>query len=162
MKLYEIHEQMRLKVDEAFYEAEENEGVISEELSSQLDSIEMAMHDKIVNVGCFIKGLKAESKAIKDEASVLTARSRAIENKSEWLKEYLKSFVKEGEKITDPKLVISWRKSVKTIVSDVSLLDEKYLKVVTSPVLTDIKKDIQSGIVVEGASLQKSLNMQIK
>lgn len=73
-----------------------------EELSLERDS-------KIENMACWVVNMTAEAKAIREQEKVLADRRKALENKSERLKDYLGKIL-GGEKFKTAKVAVSYRK----------------------------------------------------
>lgn len=84
MKLYELAVQFRELQDML-----EDENVDVEVIQNTLEGIEFEFTEKVENIAKLIKGLEAEEKAIKEEEERLSKRRKALENKREWLKQYL-------------------------------------------------------------------------
>ena len=74
-----------------------------EELSLERDS-------KIENMACWVVNMTAEAKAIREQEKVLADRRKALENKSERLKDYLDKIL-GGEKFKTAKVAVSYRKT---------------------------------------------------
>jgi hypothetical protein len=154
MTLYELTEKMR------GFEFDVNEdGEITN--IEELDTLQMERDEKIENVALYIKNLKAEAEAIGEEAKRLTERKRVAENKAKRLTTYLQDCL-HGEKFKTPKVAISYRKSIQTVVTDIEALPRMFVKVKEEPDKTGIKKAINSGIKVEGAHLEETVSMQLK
>ena len=83
MNLYEIENEILNCVD-----METGEIVDIE----KLESLQMERDQKIENIGCWIKNLLADAKALKEEKDNLAARQKAAENKVASLKTFRKSF----------------------------------------------------------------------
>jgi len=161
--LYEISEDLLKAMQEAETEAQENDGEISEILNAKLDALEVEKELKIGNVCRFYKSLLAEADMVKAEAKKLSERASATENKAKSLKWYLSNVIKEGEKFADEHTKISWRKSTSLKAEeDVTFYPEKYHKCVISLDKVNMKKDIKSGIQIEGAVVIEKQNIQIK
>lgn len=130
----------------------------------RLESLEMARNEKISNIACWIKELKAEAEAIKAEKQNLEKRQKAAENKAEQLKNYLKMAL-NGEKYKDARVSISYRKSESVeIAEDINIdsLPDEFVKIVKSPVLTAIKDAIKSGQDIEGCKIIEKESIQIR
>ena len=129
-----------------------------------LDALLMEKDEKVINIACFIKNLKAESSAIADEIKNMQARKKRNENTIDWLEGYLSQSL-NGEKFSSPKVAISYRKStsVQCDLEDVSSLPERFLRF-TAPSLdkTAVKEAIKNGETVEGCSLVEKVSMVIK
>src|SRR5699024_1438734 len=70
-----------------------------EGLQDTLESIELAIEDKLENIGKVIRNLEAEAKAFKEEEQRLADRRRSIENNIKHLKQYAEnSMIVTGDK----------------------------------------------------------------
>lgn len=152
MNLYEIDEHILNCVDLDTGE------VINEEM---LDQLAMERDRKLENIACWIKNLKAEISAFKEEEKNLKTRREFLENKQERLSSYLQKYL-NGSKFETTKCKISYRKSEKVEVSDLDSIPEKYLKVTVEPKKSDIKQALKNGEVIEGATLVQTNSMTIK
>lgn len=132
----------------------------------KLESLEMAREQKIENIACWIKDLKAEAKALKAEKQNIEKRQKADENKAEQLENYL-IHILDGAKFKTTKCSVSYRKSVSTAVDMEELLKysgkDVYLKKQEpEPNKTVIKEALEQGINVPGCSLVENNSIQIK
>ena len=155
MTLYELAHEMAafdLKVDEETGEVTNMD---------ELEALQMEHDAKVENIGLWIKNLRAESEAIKEEAKKLTARAKVAENKAERLKDYLTECL-AGEKFSTPRLNISYRKSQAVNITDTLALPERFKVVDVKPDKTAIKNAIKAGEVVTGAELEERTSTIIK
>lgn len=127
-----------------------------------LDDLQLARDEKVENIACLIKNLRAEAKALKDEAAAFTKRAKTCENKAERLFNYLAEEL-DGEPFKSTKTAISFRESETTEILDIKQIPMEYLKF-SDPTADKmaIKKAIKSGQEVPGAALVLHNNMQIK
>ena len=88
MNLFEIDNEIMNCIDE------ETGEVIDIE---KLDDLQMQREEKIENICLWIKNLKAEAEALKEEKDNFAKRQKAAENKAESLKQYIESYL-NGEK----------------------------------------------------------------
>ena len=161
LKLYEINQEIEKCMDL-------NTGEIVDEL--MLDKLEMAKPVKVQNIGLIIKSFAATSAAIKDEISKLAQRKKTVDNKVEWLKNYLEENITEDEKFEFANLVIKFSKSKAIVTNEfynVESLHASYpdmVKEVTSYVLDkkEAKKLIESGTNITGIEIEERRNLQIK
>lgn len=153
MTLYEIEQQITECVDL------ETGEVINIE---KLDALEMAREEKIENICLYIKNLKAEAKAIKEEKDNLSERQKVAENKVKSLTTYITSYL-NGEKFKTAKVNVSYRKSESVEILDIEQIPEDYLKY-SEPTADKmlIKQSLKKGINVPGVELVESNNIQIK
>ena len=113
---------------------------------------------------------KAESVAfigsLKTEESSLAERRKSAERKVDNMKKYLASCLDAAgrEKVETAKVRVSFRKSVAVSIDDEGALPADYIveTVSTKPDKTAIKKAIQAGQEITGASLVENRNIQIK
>ena len=76
----------------------------------KLEDLQLERKEKIESVACWYKNLISDAKAIKEEREVLEQRQRALENKAKSIKDWL-SYKLAGEKLTTPRVAISFRRS---------------------------------------------------
>ena len=155
MTLYEINQAILDTVDQ------ETGEIID---LDRLNALEMERDQKISNVACWIKDLKAEAEAIKAEKQALEKRQKAAENTAESLKQWLQ-FALNGEKFKDARCSISYRRSERVVFEDGFLLNslpEQFKKVTIEPKKTEIKDYLKTGATLEGVELVESSNIQIR
>lgn len=128
----------------------------------RLGQLQLAREDKVEGIALWIKNLLSDADAIKSEEEKLAQRRKANENKVKNLKEYLSKFL-NGQKFKTPKVSISYRKSESVEVTDLSKLDDDYLKFAEPTVdKTKVKKALKAGTVLQGVSLVENQNIQIR
>ena len=158
MTIYEINQAIMNCVD-----LETGEIIDTE----QLDKLQMERDTKIEGVACWIKDLKAEAEALKNEKQALAERQRVAENKAESLKKWL-AYALQGEKFKTPKCAISFRKSEAVEVTDEGLNnlmkehDELLTYKAPEPNKTAIKQALKDGLSVEGVQLVQNISTIIK
>lgn len=128
----------------------------------RLGQLQLAREDKVEGIALWIKNLLSDADAIKSEEEKLAQRRKANENKAKNLKEYLSKFL-NGQKFKTPKVSISYRKSESVEVTDISKLDDDYLKFAEPTVdKAKVKKALKAGTVLQGVSLVENQNIQIR
>lgn len=156
MTLYEIDSEILNCIDP-------ETGEIVDE--SRLDELQMERGRKIENICCWIKNLKAEAAAIKEEENWFTKRRKSAENKAERLTKYIEG-VLNGETFRTSKTVVSYRKSEAVVVDDFKELlcySDDYLTFKDpEPNKTKIKSAIKAGVVIPGCHLEERHNISIK
>ena len=163
--LYEIDTDLRIAMEQAELQAEQQEGEISDFLAHQLDALEGERELKIGNICRFIKSLKAEAEMVKAEEKNLAERKRVCENKANYLKNYLSSFMNEGEKFSDSNSKVSWRKSTSVEIAENFSFDqapENWLRITTAWDKTVIKDAIKEGYGNSCVKIVEKQNIQIK
>ena len=88
--------------------------------TEKLNDLQMERDAKIENVALWIKELKAEAEAIKNEEQALAERQRVAENKAESLKNWL-AYALNGEKFKTSKCSVSYRNSESVEVTEEGL-----------------------------------------
>lgn len=153
MNLYEIENEILNCVD-----METGEIVDIE----KLESLQMERDQKIENIGCWIKNLLADAKALKEEKDNLAIRQKSAENKAASLKAYLSNYL-NGEKFKTAKVAISYRKSDSVDIAEGAVIPEEYLKYSDpTPDKIGLKAALKAGEEFPGISIVTSSNIQIK
>ena len=156
MNLYDIEYEITNCVDS------ETGEIIDEK---RLDALQMARQKKIENILLWIKNLKSEAGAIREEEKKLADRRQSDEKKAESLTQYVQN-VLNGEKFKTSRVVVSYRKSEAVIVDDLQLMQEtcdEYLKYKDpEPDKAKIKAALKDGITVPGCHLEERQNITIK
>ena len=159
MTLYEIDEAIRDLIENA---VDPETGEIAEDLSLQLEDLHMAREQKLENIACYIKDLKAEAEAIRAEERNLAARRRTAENKAARLTDYL-SWALAGEKFKSARCAVSFRKSMAVQVNTLMDIPEEYLRFKDpEPDKAKIKDALKEGLDVPGATLVENVSVIIK
>ena len=153
MTIYEIDQAIMNCVD-----AETGEIIDTE----QLDRLQMERDAKLENVACWIKDLKAEAEALKNEKQALAERQKVAENKMESLKKYL-AYALDGKAFKSIRASVSFRKSQAVEITDIYKLDENYLRYKEPEAdKTAIKEALKAGKTVAGATLVENTSVIIK
>ena len=158
MRLYDIDQAILKCID-----VETGEVIDAE----QLDKLQMERDEKIENVACWIKDLKAEAEALKNEKQALAERQRVAENKAESLKNWL-AYALNGEKFKTAKCSISYRNSESVEVTEEGLeaLMREHEDLLTyetpEPNKKAIKDAIKDGLSVAGVQLVQNVSTIIK
>lgn len=159
MTLYEIDREMALALSESI-DLETGE-ILDEEMAERFEQLSLDRDDKIENICCFIKNLRAEAEALKAEKMAFAARQKSAENKAESLTKYLSSIL-NGEKFDSVKAKVSWRKSEAVQIDDISALPAEYVSYTPAADKAEIKKALKAGKEIAGATLVTNQNMVIK
>lgn len=158
MNLYDINKELEIAF-ESCVDPETGE-VVGD--TSVLDELAMARDAKIENLALYIKNLKADAKALKEEEGRLKKRRETCENRLKWLTKYLSDNL-HGEKFKTARAAISFREVESIEVTDVWELPEDLRRYKDpEPDKALIKAAIKAGQQVKGAELVKKLSMTIK
>lgn len=134
-----------------------------------LESLSGDLEVKATNVAMFIRNLEASADAIKAAEKQMADRRKAIEAKTERMKEYLlENMVRTGiTKIECPYFKIAVRDNPDSLVVDPdAVVPSEYFNQppLPDPVLDKVrlKKDLQLGVVVDGCKLERKKRIEIK
>lgn len=152
MKLYEIADKYKL----AFEDLESQEDLSQEIITDSLAVIKDEFDGKGMVTGNFLKNLKAQSNAIKEEEKSLTERRKALDNKVKSLKDYLLTNMMAANitRITSPTIDIKVARSPVSVEVDESVeFPEECYKITKEISKTAIKEYIATNGFLEGARL---------
>ena len=137
----------------------------------KLDALQMERERKLEGVALWVKDLKAEAAAVKEEADKLTARKKALDNKIESIKTWLLGAL-DGEKLKTPRCNVYQTHSQRVNIPDepklISFLQtlnepEKFLRFKDPELRKDeIKKALKDGTIIPGAELEETESVVIK
>ena len=138
--------------------------------TEKLTGLQMERDRKLEGVALWIKDMRAEAAAVKEEADKLTARKKALDNKIDGLKNWL-LFALDGEKLKTPRCSVYQTHSQKVTVEDegklinmfVTLKDDRFIKYHEPELRRDeIKKALKDGRLIPGAYLEETESVVIK
>ena len=139
--------------------------------TEKLDALQMERDRKLEGVALWIKDMKAEAAAVKEEADKLTARRKALENRMDGLKAWLLMAL-DGEKLKTPRCNVYQTHNQRVAVADeaklISFLQtleepEKFLRFKDPELKKDeIKKALKDGTIIPGAELEETESVVIK
>lgn len=151
--LYEINQDILACIDMETGEIVEPE---------KLEQLQMDRTEKIRNIACYIKNLRADAKAYDEEAKVFAERKQRALRRADGLAEYLNGQL-AGEKVKGKEFSISYRKSEPLeIDDDADIPDEFLVAQAPKPDKTAIKKALRCGAVMHGVRIVEKRNIQIK
>ena len=137
----------------------------------KLDALQMERELKLEGVALWVKDLKAEMTAVKEEADKLTARKKVLENKIDGLKTWL-LYALNGEKLKTPRCNVYQTHSQKVVIDDekamVDMLmsspsGEKFLRMKEPEIDKNALKDsLKQGYEFEFAHLEDTESLVIK
>lgn len=164
ISLYQIANEHRSMVDRLM-DSQTDAAAIADTIEAESYPLEI----KAQNVAYAIKNLEATASAIKAAESEMSSRRKAIEKRSENIKEYLKTCMEIAglTKIECPHFSLS----IKSNPSSVDIFEEKlipaeymrqYEAPPPSPDKTAIKEAIKAGNEVSGATLVQGTRLEIK
>lgn len=153
--------QIRAEIDGFTYECDPETGELLNAL--EWDALNMAFEEKVENTACYIKNLKSDVEALRNEEKALAKRRQSAEKTIAYLEQLLADNM-GGQKFSTAKCVVSFRPSESVEVVDLAHIPAEFLRVKTSyePDKVAIKAKIKSGQEVSGCQLVSKLNTQIK
>ena len=145
---------------------EENGGEITDEIAERLAINAENLQEKAVGYGHVIRSYEALAAAAKAEKERIDGILKMAERAADGLKDRLAAAMKlyEVEKIDDPTMRLSFRKSTSVDVPDVEKVPKEFVKIniTKSPDKNAIKAHIKDFGEVPWASIVESKNLQIK
>lgn len=136
-------------------------------VNDTLEALAGELEDKAVNVAKFLRNMETMAEAIKAAEADMAKRRKALEIRVQWLKDYLKNNM-EHSGITNIESPY-FKLSIQNNPPAVDILDENLVPAeFKEPVInwkidkTAIKKAIQAGHYVAGASLINGMRLVIK
>jgi hypothetical protein len=139
--------------------------------TDRLDALQMERERKLEGVALWVKDLKAEAAAVKEEADKLTARKKALDNKIEAIKTWLLGAL-DGEKLKTPRCNVYQMRIQRVNIPDEPKLicflqtlnePEKFLRFKEPELRKDeIKKALKDGTIIPGAELEETESVVIK
>ncbi len=158
MKLYELNESFQ-QIQTLIEDGQDG-------LQDTLESIEMAIEEKLENIGKVIKNLEAEAAAFKEEEKRLADRRRSLENNIKHLKQYAEnSMVVTGDKKIKAGLftfAIQKNPPSVSVFNDVIVPKKYYVPVDPKLDKTKIKEDLKNGESIPGVELKQSESLRIR
>ena len=137
-----------------------------------LDALQMERETKLEGVALWVKDLKAEAAAVKEEADKLTARKKALDSRIDAVKAWLLAAL-GGEKLKTARCNVYQTHSTKlNVIDEQSVVNwiqtksrepEQYLKFTLPEIRKDaVKAAIKDGAEIPGACLEQTESVVIK
>lgn len=157
MKLYELNEAFQ-NIQTLIEEGEEG-------LEDTLESINLAIEDKLENIAKVIRNLEAEVNAFREEEKRLAERRKSIENNIRHLKQYAEnSLIVIGKrKVKTGLFTFSIQKNPPSVqVYNETIIPKKYF--ITEPKLDKkkVQEAIKNGEVIAGVELKQTESLRIR
>lgn len=137
----------------------------SNQLAIWTEELTQDLKDKSTNVIAVVRNQELTIEALDNEIKRLQAMKDSIKKKLDKFKTYIKSsmIVNNIEKIETPIGTIKFTKSISTEIYDESLIDSRFIEVVTTEKISKekIKAALKAGEEVQGAKLVENKNLKI-
>ena len=158
MKLYEL--------TQSFHQIQTMIESGEEDLTDTLESIDLAIEDKLENIGKVICNLEAETSAFREEEKRLANKRRSIENNIKNLKSYVEHQLKSTGKTNVKAGLFTYaiQKNPPSVqINDESAIPKKYF-VQAEPTVdkTTIRKLLSEGELIPGVQLIQGEGLRIK
>ena len=172
MNLYQLDAVIEDAISQGYERYVDEDGVLVDEegYKEWMNRLKAAEDAKIKNIALYIKNLKSEAVAIREEEKALAGRRHKKEKHSEWLADYLAGFLKmKGrDKFETTECAVKFTSSESVAVTDKKQLDawlsdhDEFLRY-AEPTLNkaELKKYLKQN-EVPGAELQKKKSISIK
>jgi DNA mismatch repair ATPase MutS len=131
-----------------------------------LQSIQEVIEDKAENIAKLVKNLSADIDALKSEEKRLADRRKVLENKVDWLKQYLKEQMEVAgiDKVKRPTLNVSIQNNPPKIkVINEGIIPSQYM-IQQDPKLDKkaMLADLKNGVDIPGVELEKTKGVRIR
>lgn len=150
------------------FEKAENGELTPEEIQEQGNDLALALKNKSTSIIGYVRNSELMSEAIKNEIDRLTAMKKAVDNRIDKFKEYVKENMQhlEVEKIETELGTLSIAKNPASVeIYDETLITDEYKKEKITVAIdkTAIKNDLKAGKEVQGARLvEDKTSLRIK
>ena len=168
MSLFDLNQQFYTLRDILENDVEFNEetGEIidnSETINKLFEELELSLNDKLDNCQKWILENSAKVEALKKESKRLNDKAKAIENKTDRLKELMKlSLVASGKTIKTDIFTFSLKKSKAVQVADENELPRNYVRIEKKADKKAIKEALENGIEIPGCSFAENVSLSVK
>lgn len=164
MTLYEVAGDYRRMVD-ALMDTQDDAKTVADTIEAESYPLEV----KAQNVAYAIRNMEASAAAIKEAEAQMAARRKAIENRAQHIREYLKTCMEIANvtKISCPHFAIAIQNNPPSVdVYEPSLIPAEFMKQPVppppAPDKTAIKEAIRAGHPMPGAVLVQGKRLVIK
>lgn len=137
-----------------------------EQLRQALDNLNMKFVDKVTNIVKLIKNLEAQRDAVASEVKRLSDRKKAMDNRIDWLKNYVKTAMQatQSEKIKYALFTIYVGQSQPSVeVLNIDEVEEQFIKIKKEVDKTKILEQVKStGVIPSGVNIVQGTHLVIR
>jgi hypothetical protein len=164
LKIHEITEEIQALDGLLDSWAAANDGDITTfPLNDELERLEGEREEKLLNLAVWVKDLKGQAEAWSKEIKRLQAGQKALINKSERIKEFIDYNLQKGEKLSDVRASLSYRKSTQVVLDvPVEDLPPEFVKTSVAADKTALKEYLKTNEGSAIAHMQENHSLQIK
>ena len=164
MNLYEINQALAERLTQ-LGELLENGETPSQSMIDELLDLKGDLTDKLINYGKFIKNTQSDIDSLDSEIKRLTAKKRALQNRTDILKENMcvAMLANDIDKIDDPIMPIRLQNSPQSLQLTISpdKLPPEFQAIEISAKTQQIKNALKDGVKIHGAQLVQLKHIRI-
>lgn len=164
--LWQLGDELAKVYEAVMSDADSETGEVDVAALLALDAADEAFQEKAAKTGKLVRFLLSEADKLKQEEDRAKAIRQKYERRAESIKAYLDSCLKgAGIRKIDrfpADCVISYRKSVKVLFDDESIIPDSFCRIKREPDKTAIGNAIKAGETVPGAHAEELDNIQLK
>lgn len=134
---------------------------------AEFEALNMARSQKVENIALWIKNLRSQAEAIRNEEKVLSERRQKATHKAEMLSAYLSKML-DGQTLDTPRVQCGFRRSSAVKLDEnvfmiwASVEDKSLLRVKSEPDKAEIMRRLKAGDSIPGAELVERNNLIVK
>lgn len=144
----------------------QNSDIDENQAAELMGMMQGTIQEKAKNIAAVIRNMETTVDAIAAAEKEMAARRKAIERKTEWMKNYLlQNMERTGiSKIESPYFVIALLDNPESLIveSDADIPKEYWKQQEPTLDKAGLKKDIQLGLIVPGCKLERKKSVRIK
>ena len=169
-KLYEINNDLEKLLDENATMAIDDENAVDLEtgelfnLSARIEALNIERNEKIKGVAVYLDDINIKRDALAGKIAKLKKQLESLDKEIDGITTYL-LIATENQGFKDDDIEVKVKSNNRCIISDESVIPEKFIKtetkIETKISKTEITKAIKAGEEVPGATLQKSYSLSI-
>lgn len=168
----DITEELRELQAQAEAYAEEHDGDISGfPMLEHLEDLERVQADQaakvrlLCNLGCMALEYESTAEAMRAQAKRILDAAASEEKKADGIRKFIDGKLGPADKIKDDRVSLSKRKSTAVVLADGLRAEDlpiEYQRITVAADKTGIKKALEKGEEIAGASIETRYNLQIK
>lgn len=161
MKLYEMNQAVESLIERSI--DPETGLVTNEAFEIEMTELDYQLEAKALDVATYIRGVEAEADVYDTEIKRLQGKKKALTNKSDRLRDYLRSNLPDDFRAKDHRVSVFYQasESVEIDIDTINLPDDM-IRVKYEPDKVALKKVLNEGRVIDGVRLVTNQNLQIR
>lgn len=159
MRLFDVNDQIEAILA---HEVDQETGEIQDSALERLNELGMERDALVLDLAAYMKGEQAEADAIKEQAQRLLDRAKRHAKRAEWLEGVIFRNVEPGQKLSDDRSEIRWRKSTRLKITDGDAIPDELYRYTRDLDKAEITKRLKAGEEIKGAELEERQNMSVK